>query len=40
MGKKSVETAKASYEEALKRYGSDNRKEIVGDNPLDINDTH
>ena len=24
----------------LKRYGSDNRKEIVGDNPLDINDTH
>ena len=40
MGKKSVETGKASYEEALKRYGSDNRKEIVGDNPLDINDTH
>ena len=40
MGKKSVETAKASYEEALKKYGSDNRKEIVGDNPFDINETH
>ena len=40
MGKKSVETAKTSYEDALKKYGTDNRKEIVGDNPLDINDTH
>ncbi len=40
MGKRSVETAKKSYEEALKKYGSDHRKEIVGDNPLDINDTH
>ena len=39
-GKKSVETAKTSYEDALKKYGTDNRKEIVGDNPLDINDTH
>lgn len=39
MGKKSVATAKASYEDALKKYGTDNRKEIVGDNPLDINDT-
>ena len=39
MGKKSVETAKTSYEDALKKYGTDNRKEIVGDNPLDINDT-
>ena len=28
MGKKSVETGKASYEEALKRYGSDNRKKL------------
>lgn len=40
MGKKSVETARASYEEALKKYGTDNRKEIIGDNFLDINDTH
>ena len=40
MGKKSVATAKTSYEDALKKYGTDNRKEIVGDNPLDINDTH
>ena len=39
-GEKSVETAKTSYEDALKKYGTDNRKEIVGDNPLDINDTH
>ena len=39
MGKKSVATAKTSYEDALKKYGTDNRKEIVGDNPLDINDT-
>lgn len=38
MGKKSVETAKTSYEEALAKYGADHRKEIVGDNPLDIND--
>lgn len=35
-----IETAKASYENALKQYGSDSRKEIVGDNPSDITDTH
>ena len=40
MGKKSVETATKSYEDALKKYGSDSRKEIVGDNPMDLNDTH
>ena len=40
MGKKSVETAKASYEEALRKYGTDQRKEITGDNPMDINDSN
>lgn len=40
LGKKSVETSLASYEKAMKQYGTDGRKEIVGDNPLDINDTH
>lgn len=40
MGKNSVETAKKSYEDALKKNASDSRKEIVGDNPMDINDTH
>lgn len=40
MGKKSVETAKSSYDEALKKNASDLRKEIVGDNPMDLNDTH
>ena len=40
MGKKSVETAKASYEEALRKYGTDQRKEITGDNPMDINNSN
>lgn len=40
LGKKSVETSRTSYENAMKQYGTDRRKEIVGDNPLDINDTH
>lgn len=40
MGKKSIETAKVSYEKALKKYNKNSREEIVGDNPLDINDTH
>lgn len=40
MGNGGIETAKASYENALKQYGSDSRKEIVGDNPSDITDTH
>lgn len=40
MGKKSVETAKASYEEALIKYGADHRKEIIGDDPMNINDNH
>ena len=31
--------SEVAYEYALKKYGTDNRKEIVGDNPLDINDT-
>lgn len=40
MGGKSVAEAKKTYETALEKYGFDNRKEIVGDNPLDINDTN
>lgn len=40
MGKRSIETAKASYENALKKYSKNSREEIVGDNPLDINDIH
>lgn len=40
LGKKSVETSRAAYENAMKQFGTDNRKEIVGDNPLDINDTN
>lgn len=40
LGKRSVETSITAYENAMKQYGTDSRKEIVGDNPLDINDTH
>lgn len=40
MGKRCVETAKASYEQALAQYGKDNRQKITGDNPQDINDNH
>ena len=39
MGKKTVETAIVNYENALKKLGNDQRKEIVGDNPIDIKDT-
>lgn len=34
-----IELAKKDYETALKKYGHDNRKEIVGDDPNDINNT-
>lgn len=39
MGKKTVEKAISNYQNALKKLGDDQRKEIVGDNPMDINDT-
>ncbi|HJA14160.1 MAG TPA: S8 family serine peptidase [Candidatus Butyricimonas faecavium] len=35
-----IEQAKADYEAKVKRFGADGRKEIVGDNYLDINDNH
>lgn len=35
-----IQLAKNDYEAALKKYGYDSRKEIVGDNPNDITDTH
>lgn len=34
-----IQLAKKDYETALRQYGHDSRKEIVGDNPDDINDT-
>lgn len=33
-----IEQSKASYEAKVKQFGSDRRKEIIGDNYLDIND--
>ena len=38
--KKSATDAVNSYNSAMKRYSDDHRKEIVGDDPMDINDTH
>ena len=35
-----IEQAKADYEAKVQRFGADGRKEIVGDNYLDINDNH
>lgn len=40
VGKKSIEASTDAYQKALAEFGTDNRKEIVGDDPLDINDTH
>ena len=35
-----VNLAKADYEKAVQQYGNDRRKEVVGDDPNDINDKH
>lgn len=37
---RSVELSLETYNSEMQRRGTDHRKEIVGDNPLDINDTH
>lgn len=37
---RSVEASLESYEREMRFNGTDRRKEIVGDDPLDINDTH
>ena len=40
MGSGNEKRSQDSYNDAVKKYGFDNRKEIVGDDPNDITDTH
>lgn len=35
-----IKQSRQEYESHLEKYGNDHRKEIVGDNPYDINDKH